>query len=451
MAKRYLIVGHEAREHAYAWKLAQSPEVEAVYVRGGNLAMAFSEKVHLIPKHPFEELAQFAIDNRIDCTLVGDSSFMQSGVADVFLDKGLAILGATKAAFELEGSKLFGKGFMARHGIRTPGHIVSPNIPDGCKLLEKARYPIVLKADVRVSSDKSAIVVTNKSQAMRAYLEIFAAQMEYEEKPRVVVEDFVAGREVSYTILMDGNDWVPLAAVRDYKRFGDRDEGPNTGGMGSYSPVPWLTADLEKKIQDEIVIPTVRGMRAENLQYRGFLYIGIMVDDKGDPWVLEYNTRMGDTEGETILMLLDEDFSDVVDRAGKDSVKDLRLKWRDGCAISVAVAPPGYPTEINETPVELPFPETEGVMCFGSIFRTNPSGISSGQGRLACVTGYGLDAAECRDKVYEAVGKINKDKLYCSRSDIALELVAPSVPSAIPAVSSAVMVPANAELSCAMT
>jgi phosphoribosylamine--glycine ligase len=295
----------------------------------------------------------------------------------------------------------------------------------------------VLKADLRVSSDKSAVVVMNKEQAIRAYAEVFLAQTKYENCPPVVFEEFVTGREVSYTILMDGNDWVPLAAVRDYKRIRDRDEGPNTGGMGSYSPVPWLTPDIEEKIKQEIVIPTMRGLQAEGLQYRGFLYIGIMVDSKGDPWVLEYNTRMGDTEAETILMLLDDDFSDVAEKAAKGSVKDLQLTWRDGCAVSVAVAPPGYPAEVIETPIDLPFPESDGVKCFGSIFHLNPSGIHSGQGRTACVTGYAANAADCRNKIYDVIRQLNKNQLFHTRSDIALELV------------SAPAVPVEAEVACA--
>lgn len=426
MSRRYLIVGHEARDHAYAWKLAQSPRVEAVYVHHGNLAMIYTEKVHLLTKRLFEELAQFAIDNRIDCTLVGDTWFMQSGIVDIFRSKGLAILGATQAAAALETSKLFGKRFMNKHGIRTPRHAVCTTPMDCEKFLEQASYPVVLKADQRVSSDKSAIVVPNKAQAARAYAEIFLAQTKYESCPSVVFEEFVAGREVSYTILMDGTDWVPLAAVRDYKRAGDRDEGRNTAGMGSYSPVPWLSADIEERIKQQIVIPTMRGLQAEGLQYRGFLYIGIMVDDQGNPWVLEYNTRMGDTEAETILMRLDEDFSHVADTAAAGSVKDLQLKWREGCAISVAVTPPGYPEEMTKAPIVLPFPKADGVMCFGSILKMDLSGIHSGHGRIACVTGYASDAAECRNKVYDTVGKLNKDQRFHIRSDIALELVTPS-------------------------
>lgn len=434
MSRRYLIVGHEAREHAYAWKLAQSPQVETVYVHTGNIAMGFSEKVHLVSERSFEELAQFAVDHQIDCTVVGDTSFMQSGIVDIFLEKGLAILGATQAAAALEGSKLFGKNFMERHGIRTPRHTICSTPLDSYRFLEEARYPAVLKSDLRVASDKSAVVTMTRDEAREAYARIFLAQRKSKsiDCPSVVFEEFVAGREVSYTILMDGADWVPLAAVRDYKRIRDHDDGPNTGGMGSYSPVPWLTADLEEKIKEQVVLPTLRGLQAEGLQYRGFLYIGIMVDHKGDPWVLEYNTRMGDTEAETILMLLDDDFSDVVNKAAKGSVKDLNLTWREGCAVSVAVAPPGYPGTVNETPFHLPFPQSDEVMCFGSILSfSKESGFLSGQGRLACVTGFASNAADCRSKVYETVGRLNKDGLFHTRSDIALELVSlPAIPAA---------------------
>ncbi|MEC4719877.1 phosphoribosylamine--glycine ligase [Noviherbaspirillum sp. CPCC 100848] len=425
MSRRYLIVGYEARDHAIVWKLAQSPKVDAVYVHTGNVAMGASEKVHFVSERSYEELAQFAFDHQIDCTIVGDTSFMESGIADLFLKSGLAILGASQAAAALEGSKLFGKSFMHRHGIRTPRHSVCASPLECQKYLEDASYPVVLKSDLRISSDKSAVVSMNKIDAASAYADIFLAQRAKDiECPPVVLEEFVAGREVSYTILMDGTDWVPLAAVRDYKRVRDNDEGPNTGGMGSYSPVPWLTADIENKIKDQIVLPTMRGLQAEGLQYRGFLYIGIMVDRQGDPWVLEYNTRMGDTEAETILMLLDDDFSDVVNRAAKGSLKDLRLKWREGCAISIAVAPPGYPETVIETPAHFPFPQGEDVMCFGSILRTSKDhGIGSGPGRLACVTGFASNADDCRNKVYETVKRLDKDGRFHSRSDIALELV----------------------------
>ncbi|MGH8810153.1 MAG: phosphoribosylamine--glycine ligase, partial [Noviherbaspirillum sp.] len=345
MGTVFLVVGHEGRDHAIARKLAQSPRVELVYVATGNRAMPFDSKLFRLPDWSHEGTADFVAENNIACTIVGDTSDMQSGFVDVFLERGLPILGATQAAAMLEGSKSFAKDFMLRHRVPTARHRMCDNPADIDDFLSGCSYPVVLKADLRVSSQNSAKIIHDPAEAARACKEIFDAQNDkFDDEPaQVLLEEFISGKETSYTILMDGEHWTPLVAVRDYKRLYDGDAGCNTGGMGSYAPVPWLTRDINDRIATKVIEPTLRGMREEGLSYRGFLYFGIMVDARGEPWVLEYNTRLGDTEAETILTLWDDDLAQVALQATTGSIASLTLNWRKGWAVSIAIAPHGYP------------------------------------------------------------------------------------------------------------
>lgn len=425
MGTRFLVAGHEARDHALAWKLAQSPQVETVYICEGNYAAPHDTKLKRLIGYSYEELADFAIANEVVCTVVGDTSDMQGGIVDIFNRRGLPVLGAHQAAAMLEGSKAFGKTFMLRHGVPTARHRMCDNPQQIREFLQGCAYPVVLKSDLRVASQNSAVIIQDEAQAVRTCEEIFAAQSDkFDDEPaQVLLEEFITGREVSYTILLDGTHWKPLISVRDYKRLNDNDAGCNTGGMGSYAPVQWLTPELEARIAAKIVEPTLRGMQAENLSYRGFLYIGIMVDAQDEPWVLEYNTRLGDTEAETILMMWDDDFSEVALRTATGSIEHAVLTWRNGCAVSIAVAPKGYPEDPATTPVSLPFPRRDNVKCFGSIIRRNDKKqYTTGPGRVACVTAVGDDAAAARRSAYEVARSLDKYGRLHYRRDIALEL-----------------------------
>lgn len=425
MGKRFLVVGHEGRDHALAWKLAQSPQVEKVYVATGNRAMPFDPKLQRVPDWSHEDTADFVVEKDIVCTIVGDTSDMQSGFVDVFMERGLPILGAHQAAAMLEGSKSFAKDFMQRHGVPTSSHRMCYRREDIAAFLQGCSWPVVLKADLRVSSQNSAKIIHDPAEAARACEEIFDAQSaKFDDEPaQVLLEEFITGKEISYTVLIDGDNWVPLIAVRDYKRKFDQDFGCNTGGMGSYAPVPWLTPELEQRIAEKIVEPTLRGMREEGLQYRGFLYIGVMVDAQGEPWVLEYNTRLGDTEAETILTMWEDDLADVAWQAATGSVEHLKLSWRKGWAVSVALTPPAYPGgDIVLTPIALPFPEHPRVKVYGSIIRQNDAGqYTTGPGPVACVSAFAPDIATCRQSAYEVARLIDKEGYLHYRTDIALE------------------------------
>lgn len=426
MGTRFLVVGHEARDHALAWKLAQSPAVETVYIGDGNRAVPFDAKLSRLIDYSHEELADFVEANGIACTIVGDTSDMQDGIVDLFAARGLPILGAHKAAAQLEGSKAFAKDFMRRHGIPTAQYRMCNDPDDILGLLAGCRYPLVLKSDLRVASQNSAVIIRDEAQAIRTCQEIFEAQGDkFDDEPaQVLMEEFITGREVSYTILLDGEHWTPLISVRDYKRLLDNDGGCNTGGMGSYAPASWLTPDMHAAIAEKIVEPTLRGMRAEGLQYRGFLYIGIMVDAQGQPWVLEYNTRLGDTEAETILSMWEDDFAEVSMRAAAGSIAGLALTWREGYAVSIAIAPKGYPDAPLKTPISLPFPKHENAKCFGSIIRSTDDGkITTGPGRVACVTAHAKTIAECRDIAYATARRLDSGSRLHYRKDIGLELL----------------------------
>lgn len=437
MGKRFLVVGHEARDHAIAWKLAQSPHVETVYVQTGNRAMPFDGKLTRLPNWSDEDTADFAVMNHVACTIVGDTSDMEAGFVDEFLQRGLPILGAHQAAAMLEGSKTFAKDFMQRYGVPTARHRICDDRDQIDALLEGCSYPLVLKSNLRVGSQNSAKIIHDPAEAVRACHEIFDAQSsKYDDEDddeddaepvQVLLEEFISGKETSYTILMDGDNWTPLIAVRDYKRLYDNDVGVNTGGMGSYAPVPWLTQPLKDRIAQKIVEPTLRGMREEGLSYRGFLYFGIMVDAQGEPWVLEYNTRLGDTEGETILTMWEDDLSQVALQAASGSIANLSLNWRKGWAVSLTLAPQGYPGNSVRTPIDLPFPAERGVKCYGSIVRQSIDGrYTTGPGPVACVTVHAPDIATCRKLAYETAHRIDKDGLLHYRKDIALELEAPT-------------------------
>lgn len=427
MGTRFLVIGHEARDHALAWKLAQSPEVETVYICDGNFAVPHDDKLKRLINYSHDELADFAVENNVVCTVVGDTSDMQTGIVDIFARRGLAILGAHQVAATLEGSKTFAKAFMYRHGIPTAAYRMCDSPDEVDDMLVGCPYPVVMKSDLRVASQNSAVIIQNEEQARRAFKDIFAAQEDKfdDEQAQIIIEQFITGREISYTILMDGSNWTPLISVRDYKRQLDNDGGCNTGGMGSYAPVPWLTQELQDRIAEKIVKPTLYGMRLEGLNYRGFLYIGIMVDAQDEPWVLEYNTRLGDTEAETILMMWDDDFSKVAHQTATGSIDQLALNWRKGCAVSIAVAPKGYPEDPVKTPVSLPFPVRDNARCFGSIIRRNDKGeYTTGPGRAACVTAVGEDIASARKNAYDTARSLDKFGRLHYRRDIALELEA---------------------------
>lgn len=424
MGKRYLVAGHEARDHALAWKLAQSPDVETVYISDGNHAVPHDAKLKRLIDYSHEELAEFAADNGIACTVVGDTSDMQDGIVDLFTRRGLPILGAHQAAATLEGSKAFAKAFMYRHNIPTALYRVCSNPEDVDSVVNGCPYPVVMKSDLRVASQNSAIIIQDERQARQAFQDIFAAQEDKDEdaQAHIIIEEFLPGRELSYTILTDGTHWKPLISVRDYKRQYDNDGGCNTGGMGSYAPVPWLTPEIEQRIAALIVEPTLAGLRAEGLSYRGFLYIGIMVDLYGVPRVLEYNTRLGDTEAETILVMWEDDFADVALKAATGSIRDLTLHWNPGVAVSIAVAPRGYPDAPVKAAVGLPFPAPDYVKCFGSIIRRGENyGYTTGPGRVACVSAVGEDASTARKRAYDAAGSLDRSGQLFYRRDIAHE------------------------------
>ena len=425
MGKTYLVFGMEARDHALAWKLAQSPDVDTVYFYPGNLAAPYDDKIKRLPESTVEQLADFATEHGVACTIVGDSHVKERRLVDLFTQRGLPVLGAHTEATMLEGSKAIAKAFMHRHHVPTATYRVCNDPGEVDRMLEGCPYPLVLKSDLRVPSPRSAIIVQDEEQARHACRAIFDMQkMFYGEAPlQILFEEFLSGREMSYTILTDGTHWTPMISVRDYKRRYEDDTGSNTAGMGSYAPVPWLTPDMEQRIAREIIEPTLAGLRAEGLAYRGFLYIGIMVDAHGRPRVLEYNTRLGDTEAETILMMLEDDFAAVALQAATGSIAGLHLHWKPGVAVSIAVVPEGYPESYLKTPVSLPLPMLEHGKCFGAYIRSDDENrFITGAGRFACVSVTGEDATTARKRAYDSVRRLDGFGRLCYRKDIALEL-----------------------------
>ncbi|MEX0729645.1 MAG: phosphoribosylamine--glycine ligase [Aquisalimonadaceae bacterium] len=419
MNKRFLIVGSEAREHAMAWKLARSAQVEHVYVAPGNPAMLREPGVSVVDIPSYEELAEFACREKIDCTVISAAAPMVRGAVDAFRQRGLTVLGAPKVTAELEASKYFSKLFMLRHGVPTPLQRSFKNPLEALGYLRNCEYPVVLKSDERTSSYQSAIVLDRFLDARWACSVLLTSA----RNGKVLVEDCIKGREISYTILMDGTNWVAMCPFRNYKQIGNADRGGNTGGMGGYAPVPWVTPDLEQRIVSRIVLPTLRGMQQEHLQYRGFLSFDIIVDDTDAPWLLDFNTSIGDPEAQTTLMLLEDDFADLLVRAAIGELGRAPLCWRDGWAMTASLAPNGYPkTTVVGQSLALPAQSSDqNLRYFGGRLTGQGNRFLTRDERCASVTTFSPDARCCRERMYQAAGRVDGGLLVW-RTDIGSEL-----------------------------
>ena len=418
---KILVVGGGAREHALVWKLRQSARMMTIYCAPGNAGIDREAECVPIDPEAIHELLAFAEARSIDLTVVGPELPLSLGIADLFRSRRLAIFGSSKAATEIESSKVFAKEFMARHGIPTAPFEVAASLAEGRSILDRrgARFPVVIKAD-GLAAGKGVILAADRNEAESALDGILVEKRFGMAGSRVIIEDCLSGPETSFFVLTDGRHALPLETCQDYKRLLDGDAGPNTGGMGGYSPSAHVDAALAAQVMDRVIMPTVRGMEEEGRLYQGVLYAGLMLT-AGGPQVLEYNARFGDPEAELLLARLETDLVDLLVATIEGRLSEVPLAWRAPAATCVVLASGGYPGSY-ETGKEIAGLERaagrEGVVVFHAATRERHGRLETSGGRVLTVTAVGADRAEATRRCYGAVEAIRFEGGHF-RTDIA--------------------------------
>lgn len=403
---KVLVLGSGGREHALAWKLAQSPRVQRVWVAPGNGGTASDPALSNVGLTDIQALADFALRERIDLTVVGPETPLALGVVDVFTARGLRIFGPSQAAAQLESSKSFAKDFMRRHGIPTAGYAVFEDAQQAHAHVQAHGVPIVIKAD-GLAAGKGVVVATSAQQAHEAIDQCLGSSV---RGGRVVIEEFMPGEEASFIVASDGRHVVALATSQDHKRLLDGDEGPNTGGMGAYSPAPVVTPNVHARAMQEIILPTIQGMADEGHPFVGFLYAGLMIDAQGQPKTVEFNARLGDPEAQVLLMRLKSDLFELLWAATDGQLDRVELSWDRQVALGVVMAARGYPAapELGDVITGLPPHDPQaGVQVFhaGTQRRDDGAVVTQG-GRVLCVTALGDTLKMAQQRAYEALGPI---------------------------------------------
>ncbi|WP_311514848.1 phosphoribosylamine--glycine ligase [Oligella urethralis] len=416
-----LVIGGGGREHALAWRFSKSSEVDQVFVAPGNGGTASTQGMRNINLSSAEDLLQFAKDNHVALTVVGPEAPLAAGVVDVFRNAGLAIFGPTKAAAQLESSKDFAKAFMVRHQIPTAAYASFTEAEAAHAYVEQQGAPIVIKAD-GLAAGKGVVVAMTLEEAHQAIDDMLSGQFG-QAGALVVIEEFLAGEEASFIVMCDGNTVLPLASSQDHKRQLDGDQGPNTGGMGAYSPAPIVNEVIHERILSEVVIPTIEGMRADGIEYTGFLYAGVMIGEGDDATrpikVLEFNCRLGDPETQPLLLRIKNDFVPLFEAATQGKLDQVTIDWDPRSAIGVVLAAHNYPAAPRTGDVIHGLgAESDEVMVFHAGTQLNDGEIVTSGGRVLCVTALGETIQEARQKAYAAIDEINFDGMQY-RSDIA--------------------------------
>jgi phosphoribosylamine--glycine ligase len=403
---KVLIVGSGGREHAMAWKLAQSPKLQQVYVAPGNGGTAKDKNLVNVPITDLVLLRQWALDNGIGLTLVGPEAPLAAGIVDDFRAHGLRIFGPTRAAAQLESSKAFSKAFMQRHGIPTAEFETFTDAALAHAYVDRLGAPIVVKAD-GLAAGKGVVVAMTLAQAHEAIdfmlLDNALGVAHNAGVARVVIEEFLQGEEASFMVLCDGKNVAALATSQDHKRLLDRDEGPNTGGMGAYSPAPVVTAEVHARAMREVILPTIRGMEKDGITYTGFLYAGLMIDPQGRIKTLEFNCRMGDPETQPILMRLKSDLFEVLMAATGEGLNQLEMEWDRRVALGVVMAVAGYPLDPRKGDAVTGLPkDLNDVMVFHAGTTEKDGQILTSGGRVLCVTALADSVKQAQQKAYQA-------------------------------------------------
>jgi phosphoribosylamine--glycine ligase len=421
-----LIIGSGGREHALAWKAARSDRVEKVFVVPGNAGTARETKVEnvAIGTTDLDELVAFARARRVGLTVVGPESPLVEGITDAFTEAGLTCFGPTRSAAQLEGSKAFAKDFLARHHIPTARYRTFTEMESAKAYIRAQGAPIVVKAD-GLAAGKGVILARSESEAIAAAEGMLSGKAFGEAGRRIVLEEYLQGEEASFIVMVDGEKILPLATSQDHKARDDGDTGPNTGGMGAYSPAPVVTRERYDRIMREVIWPTVKGMAEEGTPYVGFLYAGVMIAEDGTPRVLEFNCRFGDPETQPIIMRLRTDLIELCLAAVEGRLGQVRAEWDPRAALGVVMAAGGYPGSYRKGDVirGLPLEEGENVKVFHAGTKFEGADVVTNGGRVLCVTALGPTVSRAQSKAYEAVRQIHWDGVYF-RTDIGYRAVA---------------------------
>jgi phosphoribosylamine---glycine ligase len=403
---KLLVIGSGGREHALAWKLAASPRVQKVFVAPGNGGTASEPGVENVALTAVPELVEFAKRAGVQLTVVGPEAPLASGVVDAFRAANLMIFGPTRAAAQLESSKDFAKRFMARHGIPTARYGTFERVDEAKSYIDEHGAPIVIKAD-GLAAGKGVVVASSVDQAKAAIDMMLVGQRLGEAGARVVIEECLQGEEASFIVMVDGAHALPLATSQDHKRLRDGDEGPNTGGMGAYSPAPVVTPRIHARVMREIIMPTVQGMAKEGTPYVGFLYAGLMIDAAGNPRTLEFNCRLGDPETQPTILRLKSDLLDLVEHAIEGTLDRVEAQWDRRTALGVVVAAQNYPEDPRKGDVieGLPKPSAD-CRVFHAGTRLEGKTLLTSGGRVLCVTALGDSVRMARGRAYEALKSV---------------------------------------------
>ena len=421
---KVLVIGSGGREHAIAWKLLQSTKVQTVYVVPGNGGTAIDPRLHNLPLTDFKDLAEFAEREKIALTVVGPEGPLAGGIVDFFRARGLRIFGPTKAAAQLESSKAFAKAFMKRYQIPTAAYDTFTDAALAHAYVDQQGAPIVIKAD-GLAAGKGVVVATTLPQAHEAIDWMLGTDasgvsldVKHNDVPRVVIEQFLEGEEASFIVICDGKNVVSLATSQDHKRLLDGDEGPNTGGMGAYSPAPVVTPNVHAKAMQEIILPTIHGMAKDGIPFTGFLYAGLMIDAHGQPRTVEFNCRLGDPETQPILMRLKSDLFDLFAHATDGTLDEVELHWDRRVALGVVVAAAGYPGTPRKGDViqGIPAEAADGIVFHAGTELRDGQLLTSG-GRVLCVTVLADSVKQAQPRAYELLKAIRFDGMQY-RKDI---------------------------------
>ena len=423
---KVLIIGSGGREHALAWKAAQSPLVTQVFVAPGNAGTALENNIKNIDigAEDIPTLLDFAKSHQIELTIVGPEAALVAGIVDVFSENGLKIFGPDKAAAQLEGSKAFTKNFLERHNIPTAFYGNFTEIEPAIKYIEEKGAPIVIKAD-GLAAGKGVILAQTNDEAIAAVKDMLAGNKFGDAGARVVIEEFLYGEEASFICMVDGKNVLPMASSQDHKARDDGDKGPNTGGMGAYSPAPVVTAEMHDRIMQMVIEPTVKGMADEGNSFSGFLYAGVMINEEGIPKVLEYNVRFGDPETQPIMMRLKSDLVQHCLDAIDGKLDSAETQWDERTAIGIVLAAGGYPDSYEKGDVisGLENTETESTKVFHAGTAEKDGKVVTNGGRVLCAVALGDSVTEAQRVAYQLVDKISWKDVYFRR-DIGYRAVA---------------------------
>lgn len=423
---KVLIIGSGGREHALAWKVAQADYISTVYVAPGNAGTATENKLEnvAINVEDLPSLVAFARDNEIELTIVGPEVPLVIGVVDAFSTAGLKCFGPTAGAAQLEGSKSFTKDFLAKYDIPTGAYKVFTNADEACEYITEQGAPIVIKAD-GLAAGKGVIVAQTLDQATEAARDMLIDNRFGDAGARIVVEEFLLGEEASFICMVDGENVLPMATSQDHKARDNGDLGPNTGGMGAYSPAPVVTPQMHDRIMQEVIMPTVKGMQSEGHPYTGFLYAGLMISPDGIPKVIEYNCRFGDPETQPIMMRLKSDLAALCLSAMNKELATTTAEWDERPALGVVLAAGGYPESYPKGDVisGLELCDTDACKTFHAGTALSDGQVVTAGGRVLCVTALGTSVTEAQQLAYKSAKMISWEKMYL-RNDIGHRAIA---------------------------